>query len=180
MGDLTPPGGGRTIFTKVMEKACAPYMLCGPWGRPMDSRVMCVVTFDEVMGVSCKTTSHICISWYFPIFLLTDGSLTWMYMASFIVLVMPCASLPIIVKQSTLIGCPMAWLCWYMGEGVPEMFFQPIPMSFLTPQYTPPHIPLGCICTCRLPHFFVQLSHCLWMPLTDYRWCCFLSSDLYV
>ena len=41
-----------------------------------------------------------------------DGSLTQMYMANEMVLVVLCASLPMMVKQSTLIGCPMAWLCW--------------------------------------------------------------------
>ena len=79
--------------------------------------VMCIAHLRWSDGVFCRTSSQMCISWYFPIFLLRDGSLTQKYMASLMFLVMPCASLPIMVQQSALIGCPMARLCWWMGWG---------------------------------------------------------------
>ena len=51
-------------------------------------------------GMSYKTSSHMCGSLYFPMFLLRNWSLTRIYMASLVVLVMPCAFLPMMVKQS--------------------------------------------------------------------------------
>ena len=77
--------------------------------KALDMGVMYVVTLDEVKV--CLVGPHpMCGSWYFPMFLLRDGSLTEMYMASLMVLVVPCASLLMMVKQSTLVGCPIAWL----------------------------------------------------------------------
>ena len=48
------------------------------WGR-----------FDSLICnacVSCKMLSHMCGSWYFPKFMLSDGSFTYMNMASFMFL----------------------------------------------------------------------------------------------
>ena len=58
-----------------------------------------------------------CGNWYFPMFLLSEGSLTLMNMASLMFLVLPCDSLCMMVKHSGLIGCPVVLLCWWMGEG---------------------------------------------------------------
>ena len=45
------------------------------------------------------------------------------------------------------------------GGGGNEVFFELIPKG---PSQFPntPHFPLGCLCTCRLPHFFEQLIPC--------------------
>ena len=61
-------------------------------------------------GVSCKMLSQMCGSWYFSRFLLRDGSLTCMNMASFMFLEGPCVSWCMILKHSGLIGCPVEML----------------------------------------------------------------------
>ena len=48
-----------------------------------------------------------CGSWYLPKFLLSEGSLTCMYIASLMFLVTPCDSLLTMVKQSGFTGCPV-------------------------------------------------------------------------
>ena len=58
-----------------------------------------------------------CESWYFPKFLLSEGSLTQMYIASLMFLVIPCGSLSTIVKHSGLTGCPVELLQWWIGDG---------------------------------------------------------------
>ena len=68
-------------------------------------------------GVSCKTSSQMWDGWYFSRLMLRDELLTWMNIASLMVLVTLCDSLPTMEKQSTLIGCPVDWQCWQMGEG---------------------------------------------------------------
>ena len=62
-------------------------------------------------GVLNKTSSHMCNSWLFPMFLLMDRSSTLINMASLIVPVKLCGSLPTILKLSTEMGCPVA-LAW--------------------------------------------------------------------
>ena len=54
------------------------------------------------VGKSCNIGSQMCDSWYFPMFLLSEGSLTLMNMASLMFLVLPCGSLCKMVKQSGL------------------------------------------------------------------------------
>ena len=56
---------------------------------------MWVVDLRWSAGLSFRISSQMHGCWYFPMLLLRDGSLTWMNMASLIVLLMPCASLPI-------------------------------------------------------------------------------------
>ena len=62
-------------------------------------------------GMLCKTSSHMWGSWYLSMFLLRDGSLIIMNMASFMVLVMVCDSLPTVEKLSSLVRCPKV-LVW--------------------------------------------------------------------
>ena len=62
--------------------------------------------------VSCMTPSWIWDSWYFTRFLFRDESLMQVKMASLMVLVTLCTSLPMMEKQATLVGCPVDWLCW--------------------------------------------------------------------
>ena len=68
-------------------------------------------------GVLNKTSSHTCGSQYFPMFLSSDGSLTLVYIASFVALVRLCASLPTIVKLFILVWWPMVLIFLEMGEG---------------------------------------------------------------
>ena len=51
--------------------------------------------------MSTRTSSHVCGRWYLPTFLLRDGSLALMYIASFIALFRFCSSFPTIVKLFT-------------------------------------------------------------------------------
>ena len=69
------------------------------------------------VGVSLSTWYHTWGSWNFPRFLFKEGSLTLMYIASFMFLAMPCASLSTIEKHSGLTGCPVEEVCRCIGEG---------------------------------------------------------------
>ena len=63
-------------------------------------------------GVSCKMLSQIFGSWYFPRFLLSEGSLTCISMVSLMFLEEPCVSLCMMSKHSGLSGYPVELLCW--------------------------------------------------------------------
>ena len=112
-GEWVPPGG-RTMLTNMMKIVCIPHVCHGTW--PIEERggMGYLKWSDEV---SCWTSSQIWGSLYFPRFLLRYGSLMQRSMVSIMVLVMLCVSLPTIEKQSTLMGCPVAWLYWQIGEG---------------------------------------------------------------
>ena len=56
--------------------------------------------FNFNSGDLTNTSSHICGSWYLPIFLFMDGTLTQISMASLMVLVMLWSSLPTMLKLS--------------------------------------------------------------------------------
>ena len=53
-------------------------------------------------GMLNRTSSHICGRWYLPTFLLRDGSLALIYMASFMALLRFWSSFPTILKFSNL------------------------------------------------------------------------------
>ena len=61
--------------------------------------------------------SHTCGSWYLPKFPFKEGSLALINMVSLMFLVVPCASLWTVLKQSGLLGCPVELVCWWMGDG---------------------------------------------------------------
>ena len=82
-GEASPTLG---IHTNI-EVACTPFCVIHLQGS------MCGVGLMVSDGVSCKTWSQMCDSWYLPKFQLSEGSLTWMYIASFMFLVTPCDSL---------------------------------------------------------------------------------------
>ena len=52
------------------------------WGLLVSE--LCCLSWSD--GLSCKMWSQMCGSWYLPKFLLCEGSLTHMYIASFIFL----------------------------------------------------------------------------------------------
>ena len=75
------------------------HSLCVPWGAGPLRRVVAKGYLRWSEGVSCRTSSQMWGSWYFPTFLLRDGSLRQIHMASLIVLVMLHASLPTMEKH---------------------------------------------------------------------------------
>ena len=83
--------------------------------------------------------SQMCGRLYFPIFLLSVGLFTLMYIDSLIVLAKLLSSLPIILKFSKDVSWPLILWCWNIGGGpssVPCTFAQKI---FLIHQCTLPH-----------------------------------------
>ena len=137
----TPLGVGRTILNN-MKNVCAP-CVCNNEGV-----VYCWLVLKGYLrwrvGVSCRTSSQMWCNWYLPRFLLRDESLTLMNMASLMVLVTTCTSLPTMEMLSTLMQWSVDWLSWKMGEGplgVPKTCPQ---RSLLIPQCIPPHTLPGC------------------------------------
>ena len=58
-------------------------------------------------GVSCRMWSHTCGSWHLPKLLFKEGSFALINMSSLMFLVVPCASLWTMLKQSGLTGWPV-------------------------------------------------------------------------
>ena len=79
-------------------------------------------------GMSCSTSSQMWGSWYLPSFLVKEGSLTLMYMASLMVLVMPCDSLFIMEKFSSLVKCSVVLNGQRWGIG-PKMLLVSVPKN---------------------------------------------------
>ena len=73
-------------------------------------------------GMENGTLSQICDRLYLPIFLLRVGLVTLMYMASLMVLAIPCPSLPIILNFSTDIVWPVTLLCSNISDGAFRCF----------------------------------------------------------
>ena len=67
-------------------------------------------------GVSCSTLFQMWGSWYLSRFLFKGGSLTLMNIASLVVLVKHCDSLPTMEKLSNVMLCPVVWKWSKMGE----------------------------------------------------------------
>ena len=121
---------GRTILTNVKSVFT---LLRVPVGY-----VHCGVVAEYYLwwrsGVICRASCQRWGSWNLPRLCLRDGSLTLMNVASLTFLVMPHASLPKMVKLSTMMQCPEMLLILGCGRGpcsVPEA----IPKrSFMIPQ----------------------------------------------
>ena len=62
--------------------------------------------------------SQMCGRLYFPIFLLSVGLFTLMYIDSLIVLAKLLSSLPIILKFSLDVSWPLILWCWNIGEQI--------------------------------------------------------------
>ena len=141
--EMEPPRLEVSYLPKCWNKHVPPCVIWGAMGEAHGWGVMCVVHLRWTVVEPCRTSFQMCRSWYFPIFLLKDGSLTQMYMAFLMVLIMPCASLPTMVKQSTLIGCPIAWLCWKKGDGLwgPSQFPDISLLTFYLDAFVPADYP---------------------------------------
>ena len=68
-------------------------------------------------GMLNSILSQMCGRLYFPIFLLSVGLFTLMYIDSLIVLAKLLSSLPIILKFSIDVSWPLIFWCWNIGEG---------------------------------------------------------------
>ena len=102
-------------------------------------------------GVSLSTWSHTCGSRNFPKFLFSDGSFTFMYMASLMFLMSPCASLSTMVKQSGLTRCPLVDVCRCMGDGALKCSL------YLSPSDLPDS-PMYCSIQLMLGHWYLQIT----------------------
>ena len=80
-----------------------PIVMCSYWS----------LSYGDLTG----TSSHICGSWYLPIFLFRDGSLTLINTASLMALAIFWSSLPTMLKLSRDSSWPVVlwWSC--MGDG---------------------------------------------------------------
>ena len=78
---------------------------------------MFICYFSLSSGDLTNTSSQICSSWYLPIFLFRDGSLTLISIASLMALAMLWSSLPTMLKLSRDTSWPvmLKWSC--MGDG---------------------------------------------------------------
>ena len=111
--DVTP------TWNTYQQVVCAPHCRCGlkGWvdilieGVEKEEVGSAVYYLSCGVQVSFSTGSQICGSWYLPMFLLSERSLTWMNKASLMFLILPCGSLCMMVKQSGLTGCPVVLLC---------------------------------------------------------------------
>ena len=79
-------------------------------------------------GVSCRTSYQIWGSWNLPNFLLRDGSLTLMNIASLMILAVLCVILPTGTILHTNVMSWSVTLVIYWG-GCPEMFRKSVPKS---------------------------------------------------
>ena len=117
------------------------------WGNWED------VTWDR------ETSLQMWNSWNLPMFLLKNGSLTLMCMASLMVLVMLCTSLSKMENLPTLMWCPEVLLWFYTGEVVLRCSFSTSQRSSQTFLCIPPCNPLIQTCSWGLhPLFWVILS----------------------
>ena len=73
-------------------------MTMGVLGSPGPDVVGCYLSLSS--GDLTSTSSHMCGSWYLPIFLFRDGSLTLINNASLMALAIPWSSMPTILKLS--------------------------------------------------------------------------------
>ena len=122
------------------------YKICHHW-----------VCFSWRTVVLSRTSSHIWGKWNSPMFLLTDGSLSLMYMASLMVLVMLCASL--LTMENVIHTCVMT--C-----GVSKIVDRERGQRSLQTPLCIPHHTLVCHpCTCRLLNFSLWCYPCPWEPL---------------
>ena len=119
-GEGRHPTWDHTYQLKIVH---APCILCDI-GVALSGEVVVLSYLSHSDELSWSTSSHRWGSWYLPRFLLRDGSLAQMYIASLMVLLMPCHSLPTMVKNSKSMGCPVVWLWWCIGDGALRCFFK--------------------------------------------------------
>ena len=113
----TGPCSYRTMW---FSRVSPPLMLKGYY--------LDVIYFSFSSGDLTNTTSHICCSWYLPIFLSRDGSLTLISTASLMVLAMFRSSLPTMLKLSRDTSWPvmLKWPCTGDGALICSLNFQQI------------------------------------------------------
>ena len=125
-------------------------------------------------GHLISTSSHMCGSWYLPIFLFRDGSFTHTNIASLVVLAMVWSSLSTILKLSRDNSWPvMLWWSW-IGWSL-HVFYEPLCKWYAWfPSVFFHHSPPCHTWTCRSPHSFAGWYLCLWGVPGGPWWCCLL------
>ena len=109
----------QTLFNWLMVHVVKNHVVTGyhqPWGYKVFI-LMFIIYLSLSSGDLTNTSSQICGSWYLPMFLLRDGSLTLISMASLMVLAMLWSSLPTMLKLSRDTSWPvmLKWSC--IGDG---------------------------------------------------------------
>ena len=105
-------------------------------------------------GDLASTSSQMCGSWNLPMFLLRDGSLTLINIASLMFLAILLSSLPTILKFSRDTSWPVVLLWSMMGDGALICSLNLSPKFCQTLQYTLLHNLPFHICTYLSPHFY--------------------------
>ena len=95
----------------------AQMLLCIIYGQDVNESIFNYLFFVEHYfifrsGILNNILSQMCGRWYFPIFLLSVGLFTLIYIDSMIVLAKLLSSLPIILKFSIDVSWPLMFWCW--------------------------------------------------------------------
>ena len=125
-------------------------------------------------GNLTNTSSHMCGSWYLPIFLFRAGSFTLITIASLMVLAMLWSSLPTILKLSRDISWPVIlWWSW-IGDEASCVLWTSLQMFCLICQCILHHSPPCHTWSCRSLHSFAGWYLCLWGVPGGPWWFCLL------
>ena len=103
-------------------------------------------------GMLKRTLSHIWLRLYIQMFWFNAGLFTLMKIDSLMVLACPWSSLPMMLKLSSVVLCPVCCMCMWWGRvvlGVPCIFLQG---SWLSPLCFIHHKLCDCTGNCRWPH----------------------------
>ena len=114
-----------------------------------------------------RTSSQICGRWYLPMFLLRGGSLTQIYRASLMVLVLSPHYVKIFNTNFVTGGVIMVT---YGGWGPLDVPWTSLQMFWRIPLYIPHHTPPCHICTYRWLHSFSWEDLCPWEPSGGFWW----------
>ena len=123
---------------------------------------MFICYFSLISGYLTNTSSQICGSWYLPIFLFRDGSLTSISIASLMALAMLWSFLPTLLKLSKDTSWPvmLKWSC--MGDGACmcslKLSANVLPDSPITPLHSLPYH----TCICKSLYSSVLCYLCPW------------------
>ena len=98
-------------------------------------------------------------SWYLPRFQFKTGSLTLRNIASFMVLVKHCGSLPTMKKLFNVMPCPVVWKWSKMGEGALRCSLSILPKCLpVSPMYSSVHPGWSDLYLYITPSFCIMLS----------------------
>ena len=129
---------------------------CGCQGVTMAMMLLALyLNFNS--GDLTNTSSHMCGSWYLPMFLFRDGSFTLINIASLMVLPMPWSSLPTVLKLSRDTSWPVMLWCSQIGNGAFMCSLNLSAKFCQIPQCILHHSPPCHTWTCRSLHSFCRM-----------------------